>query len=156
MTTIKIPDTGFNSLQIGVAVNGNEQPGADSCFIDAIVLVQTGNVTAGVAHAIGTQQPALMNYPNPFYHASGTRVQVHAPVAGIGILSVSDVLGREVINIPLGAISAGDENVSIALETRRVFISFGFDLSMAYQQGRRSRSLANNSISRRDFAMKMF
>jgi hypothetical protein len=122
MTTLTVPDTGFNALQIGVDVNGNAgQPGADSCFIDAIVLVQTGSVTASVAQNAGSAGPVLMNYPNPFYHSMGTRVQVHAPVAGIGLLSITDALGREVARVPLGALNEGDLETNITLERAGIF-----------------------------------
>jgi hypothetical protein len=122
MTTLTVPDTGFNALQISVDVNGNAgQPGADSCFIDAIVLVQTGSVTASVAQNNGSEQPMLMNYPNPFYHTMGTRVQVHAPVAGTGLLSVTDALGREVARVPLGELAAGDLETNITLDHAGIF-----------------------------------
>jgi hypothetical protein len=122
MTPITVPDTGFNALQIGVDVNPNAgHAGADSCFIDAIVLVQKDSVTAGVAHTIGTQQPVLMNYPNPFYHTSGTHIQIHEPVAGIGMLSVTDALGREVARVPLGSVNTGDQDVSLALDRAGIF-----------------------------------
>ncbi len=116
MTPILAPASGYNTMYLSVGASGIPgQPGADSCFLDAIVLVQKGSISASVAQNAGIQQQVLMNYPNPFYHTSGTRVQVHTPVAGIGMLSVTDALGRDVMNVPLGALSAGDENVSIAL-----------------------------------------
>jgi hypothetical protein len=120
MTTVVVPDTGYNTLQISLGASGNAgEPGADSCFLDAIVLIQGG--TASVAQGIGAGQPVLANYPNPFYHASGTRIQVHAPAAGIGTLSVMDALGHEVARVPLGAIGMGDQEVSLALEHAGIF-----------------------------------
>lgn len=120
VTTVIVPGAGYNTLYLSVGINPNAgQIGADSCFLDAIVLMQGG--TASVAQSAVSQQPVLANYPNPFYHASGTRVQVHTPQAGIGMLFVMDALGREVMNVPLGAISAGDENVNVALEHAGIY-----------------------------------
>ncbi len=120
MTTLLVPVAGFNTLQITLGASGNAGlPGADSCYLDAIVLVQKG--TASVAQGISSAQPVLANYPNPFYHASGTHVQVHTSVAGIGLLSVMDALGHEVARVPLGAISVGDQDVSLALEHAGIF-----------------------------------
>jgi hypothetical protein len=120
MTTITVPDTGFNALQIGVDLNRNiGQPGADSCFIDAIVLVQSG--LASVARPLGAPQATLMNYPNPFYHSSGTRVRINTPLAGMGMLSVTDALGREVAQVPLGEVASGDQETSISVERAGVF-----------------------------------
>jgi hypothetical protein len=115
MQTIVVPDTGFNTIAINVATD----TGGNSFWLDAIELVQKG--TASVARGISSGQPVLANYPNPFYHASGTRVQVHAPAAGIGMLSVMDALGQEVARVPLGAISMGDQDVNIALERAGIF-----------------------------------
>jgi hypothetical protein len=120
MTIITIPDTGFNALQIGVDINGNAgQPGADSCFIDAIVLVQSG--LASVAQPMGALQVTLMNYPNPFYHSTGTRVRINTPFAGMGMLSITDALGREVAQVPLGEVASGDQEASISVERAGVF-----------------------------------
>ena len=115
MMTIIVPDTGFNTIGINIA----SDTGGNSFWLDAMVLVQSG--TASVGQTVQSQQPVLMNYPNPFYHASGTRVQVHAPQAGIGVLAVTDALGREVVQMPLGELSAGDEEVSFALKQAGIF-----------------------------------
>lgn len=122
MTTIVVPGSGYNTLQLSLGASGNAgEPGADSCFLDAIVLVQHGTATAAVAASVSAPQPALMNYPNPFYHTMGTRVQVHAPVAGTGLLSVTDALGREVARVPLGELDAGDVETNLTLDRAGIF-----------------------------------
>jgi hypothetical protein len=115
MSTIIVPDTGFNAVGIEVAAD----TGGNSFWLDAMVLVQSG--TAAVGQAVHSQQPVLMNYPNPFYHASGTRVQINPPVAGNGMLSVTDALGREVARVPLGELNAGDQEASLMLDRAGVF-----------------------------------
>ncbi len=125
MTTIHVPDTGYvgyNALVISVGSNPNAgQHGADSCFLDAIVLVQKGSVTESVGQSASNQQPMLMNYPNPFSHASGTRVRVNAPVAGTGVLSITDALGQEVKRLSLGELNPGNQEVSLTLASSGVF-----------------------------------
>ncbi len=123
MTAIKVPNSGYNTLYIAVGANGNAgEPGADSCFLDAIVLVQKGSVsTSTIARRIGSQPTVLMNYPNPFYHSTGTRVRVNAPTAGIGMLSITDALGREVRNVPLGELNSGDAEANLSLDRAGVF-----------------------------------
>jgi hypothetical protein len=116
MSTIIVPDTGFNAIGIDVS---SLQFGGNSFWLDAMVLVQKG--TAGVVTASSFQQPMLANYPNPFYHSSGTHVEVHVPVAGIGVLSVTDALGREVKRVPMGELSAGDIEATLSLDRAGVF-----------------------------------
>jgi hypothetical protein len=115
MATIIVPDTGFNTIGINIATD----TGGTSFWLDAMELVQTG--FAAVAQTIGVEQPVLLNYPNPFYHTSGTHVQVHAAVAGTGLLSVTDALGREVARVPLGALTAGDLVTNITLDRAGIF-----------------------------------
>ncbi len=120
MTTILVPNSGYNTLQLSLGVNPNpDQPGADSCFLDAIELVQNGSAAVG-QYAV-SQQPTLLNYPNPFYHSSGTNVRIHATSAGMGMLSVVDALGREVNQVALGELSPGDREVSLAMEAAGVY-----------------------------------
>ncbi len=116
MATIIVPDTGFNAIGIDVSSLLN---GGTSFWLDAIVLVQQG--TAGVARTSGSQQPVLMNYPNPFYHSAGTRVQVHVPAAGIGMLSITDALGREVERMPLGELNEGDMEASLSMGSAGIY-----------------------------------
>ena len=117
VTEIRVPDSGYagyNTLYISVGSNPNAgEPGADSCFLDAIVLHQTGTIMAGVTQSTASNVPLLQSYPNPFYHASGTRVQVNAPVSGNGELSMMDALGREVERVPIGELSAGSEQAAL-------------------------------------------
>jgi hypothetical protein len=117
---ILVPRSGYNTLQISLGSSGNAgQPGADSCFFDAIVLIQSG--LASVAQPAGMQRTVLMNYPNPFFHSSGTHVRVNAPYAGVGMLSVSDALGREIAQMPLGELNSGDQEASLSLERAGVY-----------------------------------
>jgi hypothetical protein len=125
MTTIHVPDSGYvgyNALVISVGSNPNAgQHGADSCFLDAIVLVQHGSVTESVGQSASSRQPILLNYPNPFYHSMGTHVRVNTPVAGVGVISVTDALGQEVIRLPLGELNPGNQDVSLTLTRAGVF-----------------------------------
>jgi hypothetical protein len=115
METIIVPDTGFNTVAIGIATD----TGGTSFWLDAMVLVQSG--VAAVDQTAGFHQPILTNYPNPFYHTVGTHIQVHTAVAGLGMLSVTDALGREVTRMPLGELSAGEKDLDLQLECVGVF-----------------------------------
>ncbi|HEY3875358.1 MAG TPA: T9SS type A sorting domain-containing protein [Candidatus Kapabacteria bacterium] len=120
LTNVIVPGSGFTTLGISVGSNPNAgEPGADSCFLDAIVLVQHGTYSS-VSTPLAVAQPTLKNYPNPFYHSSGTHIAVAVPHSGEGTLLVRDAIGREVERIPLGSVS-GQAEASLSLEGAGVY-----------------------------------
>jgi hypothetical protein len=116
-TTIIVPDTGFNTLSIFVAADS----GCNSCYVDAISLIQMG--TASVAATEGIGAPALSNYPNPFYSAYGTTVSITSAVQGNGTLRIYDVLGNEVAREPVGELTEGEQDVRVALNRAGIFFA---------------------------------
>ncbi|SRR5581483_9681156 len=116
-TTINVPDTGYNALQITIAADS----GASTAYLDAITLIQGG--TAGIQPTAVLSRALLTNYPNPFEHSVSTTVHIDAPTAGQGMLLISDALGREIEQVPLGMLNGGEQETKVQLETAGVFFA---------------------------------
>lgn len=119
MYSITVPDTGFNALQITVAAD----TGANSLYLDAIVLVQNDSVFASVSSPSNISETVLAGYPNPFLHSASTMLRVTSPESGQAVLSIRDMLGREVMQLPLGEVDAGEQDIRIALDRAGIFFA---------------------------------
>jgi hypothetical protein len=117
MTTIIVPDTGYNAVAVEIAADS----GGNSFWLDAITLVQSG--TAAVMDRQIARGDILASYPNPFEHSSVATLHIDAPDAGRGELLVSDALGREVERVPIGELHAGGQDVNFALGRAGVFFA---------------------------------
>ncbi len=117
MTTIIVPDTGFNAIAVEIAADS----GGNSFWLDAVTLIQSG--TAGVSEQLASREAVLASYPNPFEHASPATVHIDAPVVGRGELLISDALGREVERVPIGELHPGGQDVTVTTEHAGVFFA---------------------------------
>ena len=119
MTSIVVPDTGFNAI----AIECDALHGGNSLWLDAIVLLQSG--TAGVTSNGNSvkQLSVLSNYPNPFPHSASTLLHITSPETGQGLLFVTDMLGREVIQLPLGNLEEGGQDVKLILDHAGTFFT---------------------------------
>jgi hypothetical protein len=95
--------------------------GANSFYIDAMELLQSGVAAVGGSDAPG--RFVLASYPNPFEHSSLATLHIDAPDAGRGELLVSDALGREVERVLIGELHAGGQDVNFALGRAGVFFA---------------------------------
>lgn len=112
MTTVIVPKSRYNGLQLTVDGNPNVgEAGATTAFVDAIVLLQGG--VSAVSQPAASNGPMLRCYPNPFPAQTGTRIAINLsttstnPSSGDALLVVTDAMGREVDRVPLGQISSG-------------------------------------------------
>jgi hypothetical protein len=117
MMSIAVPDTGYNTLQISVAIDS----GANSFYLDAITIIQHG--FAAVSEGQKLQASSLESFPNPFLHSANTTLRVTMPVSGKAILSVTDMLGREVMQLPLGNRSEGEQDVKVTIDHAGIFFA---------------------------------
>ncbi|GEM_PF-2115267 len=115
MATIVVPDTGYNAIAISVAVDS----GANSFYVDAIVLVQSGS--AGVTSS-NSSVASLSSYPNPYIHSMPLTLRFNSEREGRGELLITDILGRETVRVPLGTVSIGEREESVVLDKPGVFI----------------------------------
>ena len=116
-TTINIPDTGYNTLQITIGAD----TGASICWIDAVSLIQSGVAAVDLPlYAAATMQC----YPNPVEHGSSASIELSAPVSGRAELVVFDELGQEIEHVPVGELSAGTSEIAtLRLERAGVFFA---------------------------------
>jgi hypothetical protein len=117
VSVITVPDTGFNALQITVGAD----TGANSCYLDAIILMQPGD--AGVFDAILASRVILRSYPNPFLRSSPATLRINSPISGHGVLAISDALGREVEQIAVGEVAPGDRDVNLSFDHSGIFFA---------------------------------
>jgi hypothetical protein len=113
-TTIPVPDDGYNALSISVTGDTS-----NSFYLDAIVLMQAGD--AGVSEQKFVREIVLNGYPNPFLRSMPSTVRIMSPIEGKGMLIVSDALGREIEQIPLGQVDRSDREVTLSLGRAGVF-----------------------------------
>jgi hypothetical protein len=116
-TILTVTDTGYNTIGIGT----DADTGANSFWLDAVVLMQSG--TASVGRTLDIEQIVLAGYPNPFLHSASTTLRVTSPESGQAVLSIRDMLGREVMQLPLGELDAGEQDIRIALDRAGVFFA---------------------------------
>ena len=117
MMSITVPDTGYNTLQISVAADS----GANSFYLDAMTLIQHG--FAAVSQRLDVQAVVLASFPNPFLHSTSTILRVATPIPGKALLYVTDMLGREVMQLPLGEIGEGEQDVKVTLDHAGIFFA---------------------------------
>ncbi len=121
MTTLLVPGAGFNTLQITLGASGNAGlPGADSCYLDAIVLVQKGTASVAQGHKLGAagacelSESVFIMLPERMY-----KYTLRLPVSDC--CRSWTPWGMRWARVPLGAISMGDQDVSLALEHAGIF-----------------------------------
>ena len=119
MTSIVVPDTGFNAIDIEC----DALHGGNSLWLDAIVLLQSGTASVNSNDNSVKQPSVLSNYPNPFPHSTSTLLHITSPETGQGLLSVTDMLGREVMQLPLGNLEEGSQDVKLILDHAGTFFT---------------------------------
>jgi hypothetical protein len=116
MTTIIVPDDGYNA--ISMTVTGDT---SNSFYIDAVVLMQAGD--AGVIEKKFERQVVLNGYPNPFIRTTSPTIRISSPITGRGVLVITDMLGRELEQIPIGEVEIGDREIKIPVDRTGVFLA---------------------------------